>query len=176
MERWAVATGQSWANRRKLTEEGIPHPLEAGARGLVSSINATRADGEIALGWAITVSSTGRCFRAVTSDVRYRDKSSVTALGVGREVPYQNVRAGLAIGAGAALSGSPTASELRKDPTKKKEVWLFCCFAAFQTLSAAVRRASIGNILHLAVDCRVYPNSSIVVTALGFRSKACRFS
>jgi hypothetical protein len=37
-------------------------------------------------------------------------------------------------------------------------------------------RASIGNILHLAVDCRVYPNASMVVTALGFRSKGCRFS
>jgi len=59
---------------------------------------------------------------------------------------------------------------------RKKEVWLCCCcFAAFLTLFSAVR-ASIGNILHLAVDCRVYPNASMVVTALGFRSKGCRFS
>ena len=97
-------------------------------------------------------------------------------------MPYQNVRGGLAIGAGAALSGSPTASELQKDSTGKKEVWLcyvlrLYCFAPFQMLlAAAVRRVSIGNILHLAVDYRVYPNSSMVVTASGFRSKACRFS
>ena len=81
-------------------------------------------------------------------------------------------------GAGAALSGFPTASELQKDPTYcKKEVWLCCCFAASlpNTLLGG-ERASIGNILHLAVDCRVYPNASMVVTALGFRSKGCRFS
>ena len=71
----------------------------------------------------------GRSFRAVCQTCDIADRATVTALGIGRECLIKMSEGGLAIGAGAALSGSPTASELQKDPTEKKEVWLCYCTA-----------------------------------------------
>lgn len=94
-------------------------------------------------------------------------------------MPYQNVRRGASIGAGAALSGSPTASELQKDPTEKKGslALLLYCFAAFRTLlAAAVRRASIATFSIWQSTAEYIPTRPWSLTASGFRSKACRFS
>lgn len=94
-------------------------------------------------------------------------------------MPYQNVRGGASHRCGCGTVGlSHSVRTSEGSYCRKGSLALLpYCFTAFQTLLAvAVRRASIGSILHLAVDCRVYPNSSMVVTASGFRSKACRFS
>lgn len=86
----------------------------------------------------------GRSFRAVrtvcqTCDIA--DKASVTALGIGRECLIKMSEGGLAIGAGAALSGSPRLAQCQNFrrilPRKRRSVWL----------SATVLLCSLSNAL-----------------------------
>jgi hypothetical protein len=75
-------------------------------------------------------------------------------------VPYQNDRVRLVR---PSIVGLP---ELQSsEGSGKKEVWLLLLLSNLQSsnaLRAAVRKASIGDLLHLAIDCRVvvYPNLS----------------
>jgi hypothetical protein len=87
---WAVGGGRS----RQLNG-GRRYHTPRGWRAVWSSnINATRADGEIALRVRSAV-RTQLQSRHVRQTCDIADKSSVTALGVGRErEPYQNVRGG----------------------------------------------------------------------------------
>ncbi|KAH8802094.1 hypothetical protein F5882DRAFT_435177 [Hyaloscypha sp. PMI_1271] len=74
-------------------------------------------------------------------------------------VPYQNDRVRLVR---SSIVGLP---ELQSsEGSGKKEVWLLLLsnLQSSNALRAAVRKASIGDLLHLAIDCRVvvYPNLS----------------
>jgi hypothetical protein len=73
--------------------------------------------------------------------------------------------------------GAPRASE-GSGKTKKKKSG--CCLSSLRNLShpprTAVRRVSIGDLLHLAFDCRGDPKLVKLVATFGSASKSCMFS
>ena len=77
-------------------------------------------------------------------------------------MPYQNVRGEIS----GAWNGTVGLPELQKD-LRKKEVWQLLLLQSpalkhhiHNRFPAVLERASIGEHLHLAVGCRVYPNWS----------------